>query len=162
MLGASDLALPFRERSSAQIWSVDRLEKFRAVYRRSIGLCGRPTRIDVAPCSSFDNVSGNVELEGRTDRVDRGTPVQVDEGSRELLTINTHRGLYRYNRLPFGVKSAPGIFQQIMDTMLAGLKGTVAYLDDVIVVGQTEKEHDDNLRKCHQVFTVLEADSKKE
>uniref|UniRef100_A0A5S6R6A2 RNA-directed DNA polymerase n=1 Tax=Trichuris muris TaxID=70415 RepID=A0A5S6R6A2_TRIMR len=81
----------------------------------------------------------------RIDFADAYLQIEVDEQSKELLTINTHRGLYRYNRLPFGVKSAPGIFQQIMDTMLAGLKGTVAYLDDVVVVGTTKEEHQKNL-----------------
>ncbi|XP_058837817.1 uncharacterized protein K02A2.6-like [Topomyia yanbarensis] len=61
--------------------------------------------------------------------------VEVDESSRELLTINTHRGLYRYNRLTPGVKAAPGAFQQLIDTMLAGLPHTCGYLDDVVVGG---------------------------
>ncbi|KHJ97663.1 hypothetical protein OESDEN_02354 [Oesophagostomum dentatum] len=56
--------------------------------------------------------------------------VEVEEESKEMLTINTHRGLFRYNRLPFGVKSAHGIFQQIMDAMICGLEGVAAYLDD--------------------------------
>uniref|UniRef100_A0A914ZXC8 Reverse transcriptase domain-containing protein n=1 Tax=Parascaris univalens TaxID=6257 RepID=A0A914ZXC8_PARUN len=46
-----------------------------------------------------------------------------------------------YNRPPFGVKSASGIFQQITDTMSAEIKGAVAYLDDVIIVCRTEEEH---------------------
>ena len=71
--------------------------------------------------------------------------VEIDEESKEMLTINTHRGLFRYNRLPFGVKSAPGIFQQIMDAMICGLKGVAAYLDDVIVTGRTDAEHRQNL-----------------
>ncbi|KAK6761468.1 hypothetical protein RB195_022513 [Necator americanus] len=62
-----------------------------------------------------------------------------------MLTINKHRGLYRYNRLPFGVKSAPGIFQQIMDSMICGLEGVAAYLDDMIVTGRTQQEHRSNL-----------------
>ena len=33
----------------------------------------------------------------------------VDDQAKELLTINTHKGLFAYNRLPFGVSSAPGI-----------------------------------------------------
>ncbi|KHJ76848.1 hypothetical protein OESDEN_23532 [Oesophagostomum dentatum] len=71
--------------------------------------------------------------------------VEVEEESKEMLTINTHRGLFRYNRLPFGVKSAPGIFQQIMDAMICGLEGVAAYLDDVIVTGRTDAGHRQNL-----------------
>ena len=63
--------------------------------------------------------------------------IEVSPESRELLTINTHRGLFRYNRLPFGVKTAPAIFQRIIDTMISGLSGTSAYLDDIIVMART-------------------------
>ncbi|PIO54721.1 reverse transcriptase, partial [Teladorsagia circumcincta] len=71
--------------------------------------------------------------------------LEMDEESRPLLTINTDQGLYRLNRLPFGVKSAPAIFQQQMDTMIAGLDGTAAYLDDIIVTGKTINEHNARL-----------------
>ncbi|XP_055523003.1 uncharacterized protein K02A2.6-like [Wyeomyia smithii] len=71
--------------------------------------------------------------------------MEVDEECRKLLTINTHRGLYQYNRLPPGVKAAPGAFQQMIDTMLAGLSNTSGYLDDVIVGGRDENEHSRNL-----------------
>ncbi|PIO75566.1 hypothetical protein TELCIR_02378 [Teladorsagia circumcincta] len=97
--------------------------------------------------------------------------VEVDDNSKELLTINTHRGLYRYNRLPFGVKSAPGIVRQIVDLMTSGLNGVAAYLDDVIVTGRTLSEHNANLEalfsrisaygfrvridKCHFVMNQL-------
>lgn len=37
--------------------------------------------------------------------------VEVEQGSRPLLTIHTHKGLYYVNHLPFGVKAAPGIFK---------------------------------------------------
>lgn len=84
------------------------------------------------------------------DLTDAYLQVEVDDTSKELLTINTHKGLYRYNRLPFGVKSAPGIFQQIMDTMLAGIKGAVAYLDDIIIMGRTKEEHDVRLDAVFQ------------
>nr|XP_049464977.1 uncharacterized protein K02A2.6-like [Anopheles coluzzii] len=68
--------------------------------------------------------------------------VEIETGCRPLLTINTHRGLYHYNRLPPGIKVAPGAFQQIMDKMLAGINGVSAYMDDVIIGGKTQEEHD--------------------
>ncbi|MFH4976831.1 hypothetical protein AB6A40_003540 [Gnathostoma spinigerum] len=96
------------------------------------------------PEDIFATLNGG-KVFSRIDLTDAYLQVEVDDTSKELLVINTHRGLYRYNRLPFGVKSAPGIFQQIMDTMLSGLQGAVAYLDDVIVMGRTEEEHRRNL-----------------
>ena len=42
----------------------------------------------------------------------------LEESSKEFVTINTHKGLFRYNRLPFGVASAPAIFQRYMETLL--------------------------------------------
>ena len=84
------------------------------------------------------------------DLADAYLQIMVDEKSKELLTINTHKGLYQYNRLCFGIKSAPGIFQQIIDTMLAGLPGVVSYLDDIIIVGKTESQHKANVIRTLQ------------
>ena len=69
----------------------------------------------------------------------------LKEASRDLVTINTHKGLYRYTRLPFGVASAPSIFQRVMDTVLQGLQKVVCYLDYILITGSTEEEHLHNL-----------------
>ncbi|RXN16546.1 putative protein K02A2.6-like protein [Labeo rohita] len=71
--------------------------------------------------------------------------MKVDETSKELLTIVTHKGLFRYQHLPFGVTSAPSLFQQAMDQVLSGLAGVQCYLDDILVTGKTEAEHLSNL-----------------
>ena len=58
--------------------------------------------------------------------------VLLEPESRAYLTINTHKGLYRYTRLPFGVTSAPAIIQQTMERVLQGLPGVVVYINDNI------------------------------
>lgn len=88
----------------------------------------------------------------KIDLSDAYLQVKVSDASMPLLTINTHRGLYQYRRLPFGVKSSPGIFQQIMNTMLAGLEGVISYLDDILVVAKSEKDHMTNL---HNLFVRI-------
>ena len=73
--------------------------------------------------------------------------VLLDPECRKYVTINTHRGLYQYNRLPFGVASAPAVFQQLMEIVFQGAKGVVCYLDDVLVTGASEQEHIQNLEE---------------
>ena len=63
------------------------------------------------------------------------------ESSKEFLIINTHKGLYQFNRLPFGVASAPAIFQRSMETLLRGLSGVSVYLDDILITGSNLVEH---------------------
>ena len=46
-------------------------------------------------------------------------------------------GLYHFNRLPFGVASAPAIFRRTMETLLHGLRGVSIYLDDILITGAT-------------------------
>ncbi len=64
-----------------------------------------------------------------------------------FLNINTHKGLYRYNRLVFGVASAPALWQRAMDQVLQGCPGTQCYLDDIIVTGDSDNSHLENLAR---------------
>ena len=69
----------------------------------------------------------------------------LDDESCPYVTVNTQKGLYRYLRLPFGVSSAPAVFQKAMDTILQGLPQVICYLDDILVTGSTPQEHLQNL-----------------
>ena len=71
--------------------------------------------------------------------------MEVTEESKKYLTINTHKGLFQYNRLVFGVTSSPAIWQRAIDQVLQGIPGTQCILDDMIVSGKTDKEHLENL-----------------
>ncbi|XP_062501692.1 uncharacterized protein K02A2.6-like [Corticium candelabrum] len=78
--------------------------------------------------------------------------VKLEEQSKQYLVINTHLGLFQYNRLPFGVAAAPAIFQRIMDCLLQGIPGTVVYLDDILITGRSQEEH---LRNLEAVLSRL-------
>ena len=67
--------------------------------------------------------------------------------SQPFVTVNTHKGLYRYQRLPFGVASAPAIFQRIMESVLQGLPHVCVYLDDRLISGKSPQEHLVNLEE---------------
>ena len=64
--------------------------------------------------------------------------IPLKDTSKQYVTINTHKGLYRYNRLPFGVSAAPSIFQRIMENLLQGIPGVSIYLDDILIIGPTD------------------------
>ena len=51
--------------------------------------------------------------------------------------MNTHKGLFKYTCLPFGISSAPGNFQRVMEGLLQGIPRVVVYLDDILNAGTT-------------------------
>ncbi|UYV83669.1 K02A2.6-like [Cordylochernes scorpioides] len=65
----------------------------------------------------------------------------MDEASKNLLVVSTHRGLYRYNRLPFNISPASAIFQRCMDSLFHDVPNTVIYLDDIFIGSKDEQEH---------------------
>ena len=62
--------------------------------------------------------------------------IELDD-SKKYTVINTHRGLYRYNRLVYGLSSSPGIFLIIMCNLLSGIPNVKVFLDDIIIGGKT-------------------------
>ena len=79
--------------------------------------------------------------------------IPLSAESSALTTLSTHKGLYRWLRLPFGIASSPAIFQNSMHKILSGLKGVVCYLDDILVSGQSEMEHAANLKSVLKKLT---------
>ena len=55
--------------------------------------------------------------------------------------INTHKGLYRFTCLQFGVASAPAIFQRLMESVLLGIPWVMCYIDDILITGASTAEH---------------------
>ena len=80
--------------------------------------------------------------------------LELDEASRELLTISTHQGLFQPSRLQFGIHSATGIFQREMDRRLSRIPFTKARVDDILISGRNDEEHLNNLRAVLQALRV--------
>ena len=79
--------------------------------------------------------------------------IPLDEESKRYVVVNTQKGLFRYTRLPFGVASAPAIFQRVIDNLLQGIEGVVTYLDDILIAGSSEEQH---LQMLDEVLGRLE------
>ncbi|XP_063901524.1 uncharacterized protein K02A2.6-like [Zophobas morio] len=72
--------------------------------------------------------------------------IVLDEESSELCTFNTPFGRYKFNRLPFGLKSSPEVFQKKNEEMFGDIPGVHVYFDDIIISGEDERAHDRNLQ----------------
>ena len=74
--------------------------------------------------------------------------IPLEDESSKLTTFITPFGRYRYKRLPFGISSAPEIFQRTMEHILEGEKQVVCFYDDVLVFGESQESHDKALQSC--------------
>ena len=79
--------------------------------------------------------------------------VELSEESSRLTTFITPFGRYYFKRLPFGISSAPEHFQKRMSEILEGLEGVVCQMDDILVYGSDQTEHD---RRLHAVLVKLQ------
>ena len=71
--------------------------------------------------------------------------IELEEESRDITTFSAGDSLFRYNRLRFGVNSAPEQYQNIVRQTIADCPGATNIADDIVVHGKTTEEHDRNL-----------------
>ncbi|XP_053608362.2 uncharacterized protein K02A2.6-like [Plodia interpunctella] len=77
--------------------------------------------------------------------------LELDD-SKECTVITTHKGLFMYNRLIYGLASSPGIFQRKLEQLFGDLPQVGVFLDDVIITGLDDKQH---LATLEEVFSRL-------
>ena len=86
----------------------------------------------------------------KIDLADAYNQIKLSPRSQRRLALSTNKGVLLQKRLPYGIKSAPGYFQQIMDQLTKDLPGTSVYLDDILVSGKDAEDHLSNLRRLLQ------------
>ena len=72
--------------------------------------------------------------------------IPLSEESRMITAFITPFGCYIFNKLPFGICSAPEHFQRKMQKVLANQEGAICHMDDILIHGRTQQEHDARLR----------------
>ena len=111
--------------------------------------------VDQHPLPSIDELFSRMHNGRRFTKLDLSDAylqVELDDASKSLTVINTPMGLFRYNRMPFGIANAPALFQNIMDQVVAGIPHCAAYMDDLLLTGPDERTH---LQILTQVLTRL-------
>ncbi|KAG9282090.1 hypothetical protein AMEX_G700 [Astyanax mexicanus] len=119
------------------------LKRLKAVKRERFML---PTLEDIAPKLSGANVFSTLDASSGF------WQISLEASSRKLTTFITPVGRFCFKRLPFGITSAPEIFQREMSMLLRGNSGTVAVMDDILIYGKDKQEHDQNLRAVLQTI----------
>lgn len=79
--------------------------------------------------------------------------IPLSKDSQKLTTFITPVGRFWFKRLPFGITSAPEVFQDRMEQLLTGLPGVVVIMDDILIHGADEAEHDERYNKVLEVLT---------
>jgi len=80
--------------------------------------------------------------------------IELEEASRNITSFSTSNGSYRFTRLPYGLKTAPNSFQRMMTIAFSGIEPSQAflYMDDLIVIGCSEKRMIKNLTNVFNLF----------
>ncbi|KAF7216671.1 putative LOC107394635-like protein [Nothobranchius furzeri] len=85
--------------------------------------------------------------------------VPLHKDSQPLTTFITPFGRYCFQRLPFGISSAPEHFQLRISQIIAGEKGALCHADDILVFGKDKAEHDERLqqvlKRCEKAGLTL-------
>ena len=105
--------------------------------------------LDTCPIPTLDDLfsglsSGNVF--SKLDMSQAYYLLRLDEESKKYTAINAHRGLFKYNRLSFGISLCIRNFQQAVENLLKDMPRVFCYLDRVFITEATETEHNECLR----------------
>ena len=76
--------------------------------------------------------------------------ISLAKSSQQLTTFITPLGRYHFTKMPFRISSAPEHFQKRMSAILTGLDGVLCLVEDILIFGKDEAEHNEWLTKALQ------------
>ena len=117
------------------------------------GTINQASTLEQYPVPTFEELLCNLSGGKKFTKLDLSQAyhqLELNPESRKYTTINTPYGLYQYKRLVFGVNSAVSIFQRTIENVLKGLPGCCVRIDDILVTGETDEIHLENLHRVLQ------------
>lgn len=120
----------------------------------SLRVCLDPRNLNVAirrphyPYPTFNDLRSQVTSSKIFSKLDASSgywTIKLDEESSDLCTFNTPFGRYKFLRLPYGINSSGEIFHRVMNDLFGDLPGIVIFVDDILVHGRNETEHNERL-----------------
>ena len=117
--------------------------------RQNIRLCGDYTAVNkliqnqtyLTPSieTAFAKMS-NKKIFCKLDLSDAYYQICLDEKSKDVTTINTPFGRYRFNRLPYGIKVSPAVFQREMESLVGEHPNIIVFQDDILIGAEQQQE----------------------
>ena len=125
----------------------DSTQRFSVDYR---GL-NKITKIDRYPLPRIDELLKTFRTANWFTTLDLASgywQVEMNEADKEKTAFITHKGLYEFNVMPFGLCNAPETFQRLMNFVLQDFLGkfVAVYLDDIIIYSRTFEQHIDHIQ----------------
>ena len=124
---------------------------------KSIRICGdykvtvnQAVKLDNYPIPNAEDLFATLNRGDKFSKLDMSQAYQqipLEDQSKKFTTINTHKGLFQFNRLPYGVSSSQDIFQRTKENLLQGIPFVVVREDDILVSGSNDEEHLANLEE---------------
>ena len=125
------------------------------------------TKADTFPLPRIDDLLDQLDKARYFSTLDLASgfwQIRMEPRSQEKTAFVTPQGLFEFRVMPFGLTNAPGVFQRLMQQVLAGLNPddgnefVTAYIDDILVLSSTLEEHLEHLQRV--VDRLLEVNLK--
>ena len=113
------------------------------------------TKTDSHPIPRIDDCIdkiGHAKYVSKFDLLKGYWQVPLTDRAKEISAFATPDGLFQYKVMPFGMKNSPATFQRMIESILQGLHGCEAYIDDVIIYSTT---WDDHMNIIKELFELL-------
>ena len=121
----------------------------------SLRICLDPRDLNKAikreqyPLPTLEEITARIETAKFFSTIDAKSAyhqLKLDDESTDLFTFNTHLGRFKYLRLPMGISTAGDRYQRRIKDEFADINGVEIMMDDILVFGDTEQQHDERLK----------------